>query len=394
MIQNELFLRQLNESNEDYIRRIVQNKDRYTLTWNAIAEICNLELCQQYSTSWYKKYYSNTQQLCKYAHNESGCDSEDILRTIRKERIKLSDERVHRNSQERFEAREETIKEIAANYAKEMTGKNILPACNFSSSSIVKSNKSGILLLSDWHYGLEFENPFNKFNPEICKMRIAILLEQVKYYAALNNVSEIVVLNLSDLIAGRIHSQIRIESRFDVITQTMDVAEILAEFLSELSLNYTVRYGDVLDNHSRLEPNKKESLDIETLVRIIPWYLKLRLSDNHNISFIDNEFGLDIVTCTVRGHDIIGVHGNDDRPATALDKLTLQTHKHYDLLCTAHLHHFNGDEKNESIIVGNGSLMGTDNYAAKLRLRSTPSQTFIVVTENNVIDGIHRIILT
>ena len=102
---------------------------------------------------------------------------------------------------------------------------------------------------------------------------------------------------------------------------------------------------------------------------------------------------MDIITCTVLGHDVIGVHGDNDRPATALDKLTLMTHRHYDLLCTAHLHHFNCDEKNQTMIVSNGSLMGTDSYAEKLRLTSDPSQTFITVSKQNVTECIYRIVL-
>ena len=154
-----------------------------------------------------------------------------------------------------------------------------------------------------------------------------------------------------------------------------------------------IDYYDCLDNHSRLEPNKNDSLDLESMVRIIPWYLKERLCKNNGIKIHENEFGADIITCNVLGHDIIGVHGDNDRPATALDKLTLMTHRHYDMLCTAHLHHFNADEKNQTLIVSNGSLMGVDSYAEKLRLTSDPSQTFITVSEKNVAECIYRIVL-
>jgi hypothetical protein len=152
------------------------------------------------------------------------------------------------------------------------------------------------------------------------------------------------VLNLSDLIAGRIHSQIRIQSQFDVISQIMDVGEILSEFLNELSFYVRIRYYDCLDNHSRLEADKKESMDLESLVRIIPWFLKERLRGNSNISVEGNKFGEDIITCEVLGHKVIGVHGHEDKPTSAIEKLSLLTGSTYDLLCTAHLHHFYMDE--------------------------------------------------
>ena len=59
----------------------------------------------------------------------------------------------------------------------------------------------------------------------------------------------------------------------------------------------------------------------------------------------------------------------------------------------AHKHHFRVDEKNGVLVMTNGSLMGTDDYAYNKRLSSNPSQTFIVVTPNNVAEMIHRIIL-
>ena len=37
--------------------------------------------------------------------------------------------------------------------------------------------------------------------------------------------------------------------------------------------------------------------------------------------------------------------------------------------------------------------MGTDNYAESLRLDSAPSQNIIIVTEDNVAETIHRVIL-
>ena len=89
----------------------------------------------------------------------------------------------------------------------------------------------------------------------------------------------------------------------------------------------------------------------------------------------------------------ISIDGDKDKPSTVIDNLTMMTHKHYDLVLTAHLHHFSCDEKNETVVVSNGSLMGTDAYAEKLRLSSKPSQNLIIVSEDNVVDEIHRIVV-
>ena len=103
----------------------------------------------------------------------------------------------------------------------------------------------------------------------------------------------------------------------------------------------------------------------------------------------------DIITFDVMGgkYRVAGVHGHKDRPNKVIDNLTLMTKTHYDLILSAHLHHFSCDEKNETLHISNGSLMGVDSYAKDLRLSSRASQNLIFVTEDSVVDYIHRVIL-
>ena len=418
-----------NESQLEYIQRICATKDVNKMSWKAVAEFLNSKLDISYSDSWYRKNFQSGNFVTKVVEDQvnnsstettNDCNGEcrdcehlsecmmliksdlddqearidektDALKLLR---VNIADERAANARLIKHRARENSIREIAENFAREMAKAHRMPLMVREPwTKTPEVAKEGILLISDWHYGIEFENYWNKFNPEICEQRVAKLLKQVQEIAMNQKLSRIHVLNLSDLIAGRIHSQIRIESRFDVVTQTMQVSEVLADFLNSLTACCPISYYDCLDNHSRLEPNKKESLDLESMVRIIPWYLKQRLYRNSCITICDNEFSADIITCNVLGHDIIGVHGDNDNPTNALEKLSLMTHKHYDLLCTAHRHHFSADENHQSVVVSNSSLMGVDSYAEKLRLTSDPSQTLIVVTEDNVCDSIHRLVL-
>lgn len=393
------------ESELEFVQRLCEMKKDNKWTWDTVADYLNSYLGYTYSTKWYSSHFNHGdfQRVIDMCDGDCGncsisakCSDADVNtlnekeQKIKRDRVKLLDERTHNMNLVRRLAREETIIEIAKYYATEQAGKLVLP---FSPINLGPSNaeQEGILLLSDWHYGMVCDNYWNTYNPEICKERVAALLDKVITIINLHKLKTITVLNLSDLIAGRIHSQIRIESRFDVITQTMDVAEILAQFLYNLSDYCTIHYYDCLDNHSRLEPNKKESMDLESLVRIIPWYLKERLSHISNINIHDNKFSQDIITCEVLGHKILGVHGDSDNPRNALDRLSMMTHCHYDMLCTAHLHHFSSDEQNQSIVVSNSSLMGVDRYAEKLRLTSDPSQTLVVASKENVCECIYRI---
>jgi hypothetical protein len=179
---------------------------------------------------------------------------QDLILKYKKERVKLSDERVQNNAYIRQLSREETIIEIAKYTAEQMSSKKFLT--EYESKPEITTNKEAIIQISDWHYGIEIDNFLNKFNPDVCVERVGKLLAEAKEYFAHNPVKKIYVTNLGDLIAGRIHSTIRLQSRIDVITQCLHISEILVEFLNQLSECAPVEYFDCLDNHSRLEPNK------------------------------------------------------------------------------------------------------------------------------------------
>ena len=385
----EILTKLPSESTTEYIDRVCGQREEVGLTWDELAKVINTQCDLMYSESYYRKNYKNTLSR-KLAVEESQCkDSEDlheVLAKIQRERVKLSDERIQNNADVRRLSREETIREIAHDYASQMSSKKILPEyIPFEQSG----QNSAILQISDWHYGIDIDNYWNKYDPTIAEERIWKLKNEVLTRCKRNNVWDLHVVNLSDLICGRIHLPLRLQSRFDVITQIMRVSEILAEFLNELSAYCEVHYYDCLDNHSRLEPNKADSLDLESLARITPWYLKERLGDR--ITIHTNAFGEDIISFEVRGHKVIGVHGDKDKPCDVVDSLSLMTHDYYELVLTAHLHHFSGDEKNETLVVSNGSLMGTDEYAKNKRLSAKPSQNLIIVTDDNVMDTLYRI---
>lgn len=319
-------------------------------------------------------------------------DLRDLILEMKKERVKSTDERTQNNTYIRRIAREETIIEIAKNTAITISQNN--PVVMTPLEIIENTEAEAIAVISDWHYGIEVNNHWNKFNPEICVKRIKKYLGKLLQTCELFNISKIHLVNLSDLIAGRIHATIRLESREDVISQTINVSEILAQFINELTKRgYDVEYYDCLDNHSRLEPIKSDSLDLESLVRIIPWYLKEKFSAEPKFTIHNNEYSDDIITFTVLDglYNIGAVHGHKDRPQQVIKNLTLMTKENFDLILTAHLHHFASDETNRTIQLSNGSLMGTDSYAKDLRLDSQPSQNIIVATRDSVCDYIRRV---
>ena len=392
-----------NESFEQYRTRIYKAKQSglVKLTWVEIANLFAEKwgLARDEST-WRKeaKEFLTTQVeevTSKDEDNDEQLkkDLSELILDFKKERVKISDERTQNNAYIRRLAREDTIIEIAKSTAKEMSSKKILDTYEYPSDLDTREMEA-IIQLSDWHYGIEIDNFLNTFNPEVCIERIKQLLGEAISYLTKNPVKKIHVVNLGDLISGRIHSTIRLESRYDVITQALHIAEIVAEFLAQLSSVAPIEYYDCLDNHSRIEPNKKDSLDLESLARIIPWHLNFRFAEEPNINIRYNDFGEDIIAFKVMDKWTVGgVHGHKDKPTKVIDNLTMLTKVKFDMILTAHLHHFNADEKNETLQVSNGSLMGTDQYAFDLRLSSKPSQNIILANYRSPMYDLHRVVL-
>lgn len=180
------------------------------------------------------------------------------------------------------------------------------------------------------------------------------------------------------------------------MTQILNVSEIIANLLHNLSLIVNrVEYYSTLDNHSRIDANKKDSIQLETLARITPWFLKERFKNRLDVSINDNDrFTKDIVSFKINNFNILAVHGDKDKPQKAVDRLTAFTGEHQDLICTAHYHHFSCDEQNRTLLISNGSLMGTDEYAMDLRLDSNPSQTMLIIGEDQVCKSINKLDLS
>lgn len=402
---NPKYLPLREENKEEYELRCYKQKALdEDISWRELAMIMNDQLREDHWESYYRKrakkfleleslynFHKLNEEPAPVVDKDKDEYSKAILE-LKKAKVKLSDERTQNNAYIRRLAREETIKEIAHDFAQVMAKEKVLVEKKFR-PDFECNNYSGILMLSDWHYGMEISNPFNTYNKEVFNDRIDNLIDQVKAIIQDKKLKELHVVNLSDLIAGRIHQTIRLQSREDVISQVMYVSEVLAEMLSEFSVYTTVVYHDVLDNHSRLEPIKGDALNLESLARIIPWYLKERLIDNEDIIIDDKSVATDIAAFEVKDFKVAAVHGHKDKPHKVIDNMMNMLGEKHDLVLTAHLHHFACEEEHECIRVSNGTLMGVDDFAEDLRLTSKPSQTLIIATPDNVCSEIRRLLL-
>lgn len=318
---------------------------------------------------------------------------EDLKRReleIDKKRMQLSDEFRYVNRVKRELARFETLAGYMAQAADIVSRQAPLVVAPLEPREEGSGNK-GILCLSDWHYGLVAENIINKFNPDIARARVNTLLAKTLEDIKLFNIDELVVANLGDLISGIIHTTIRLENRLDVITQVIDVGELLAGLLTELSKVVKIKYFSVIDNHSRVVANKEQSIDVENFNRSISYYVAQRCTGNPNIEFYANSVDEGIMEFELNGWGFVGVHGHDDNPNSAVNILSDLMHVNYSVCLMGHYHspHLR-EEYNRKTIV-NGCLCGVDDYAKRTRRSSHPSQNLIVVSKNSPCEYLHVI---
>lgn len=370
---------------DEYIWYISSLKEVNNYTWKEIAHIINSTFEVNRSPDYYRKKFAQMKR--------NSCIDEYIQDKANS--VTLSDILVQTNANIRRLSREDTLRDIAKE-AVEKISKECPLLTDIERLPFLASTSDGdvgVLQLSDWHYGLDINSYYNKYNPQVAKDRLNNLLKQVIKIINEHKLRKLIVVNLGDLIAGRIHLPIRLNSRIDVITQTIEVSELLAEFIDTLSTYIPIEYHSVIDNHSRLEPNKKDSLQVESLARITEWYLIERLKDNNGVEIKSNKYGLDITTFSVLRWRFAGVHGDLDKLNSVVKNVTLMTRENYDVILTSHLHHLTVEEENKTLVVSNPSLMGTDDLAEKLRRNAYAAQNMIIVTEDNPVYMLYRLIV-
>lgn len=379
------------ESNEQYIFRICQMKDELNCTWKGIADIINKELGNNFDESCYRKKFQHFNQMLKaneatiFSDNEYLKEVQEAKDELFKVKKQVQDQRREYNKQLISDARADHLAEKLIDAANNL--QNVKPLKFVDNMFIGYDNNEAVMCFSDWHYGLVTDNIWNKYNVAICRERVKDLIDKTTRYMNMNNVKKLHVLIMGDLANGAIHTTSRVASEEDTCDQLMQVSELVAEAVNELSkyTNETHVYS-TFGNHLRTVQNKKDSIHSDNMEKIIPWWLKQRLKDNSNITIHDSEY-YEFVFLNVCGYNVVASHGDLDAVKSVGKTLNAVFNKMYgktiDYVICADKHHIESfDEIGiESILVG--SLCGTDEYANNRRLYSNPSQTLMMFNKDN-----------
>ena len=243
--------------------------------------------------------------------------------------------------------------------------------------------KEAVLLFSDLHIGIDCDNYYNKYNLEVAQERVSTLLTQVTQYCYMHRVQRLNVINLGDLINGIIHTSSRIEQEMDVVEQVMYAAEILSQFLNELTkLGIEIVYRSVSDNHSRIIADKNQHIEKEQFSRLIDWYVAERLKDT-SIAMPESSVDFSIGKFNVFGKTIMFSHGHWGNKNSSAQEFIGLTREWVDYICLGHYHSPAAKEYQGCKVIINGSIVGTEQYAFSRHLFTKPSQKLLIFTENS-----------
>lgn len=383
----EKYKRKLGENELDYAMRLIEmkkNKDE-NLDWQDIVDLLGLNLnrdsLRKSQDTEFGGYAVYNEMRKRMVLDNSNCqyDLEEQIQELKKERMKLSEERASLNRKLKTEARMEQLCEMIIKSAEIMAKEN--PIKLEKRPEYEDNENYAVLLLSDIHYGLNTSTINNEYNEEVFKERFELLLEKTVKFIISEDIRNIYVLGLGDLINGVIHISTRLENKENIIDQVLKFSEYLVHFLSKLSLVANVYYYQVVGNHGRVF-SKDESFNNDNFEILIKHYVKARIGNY--ITICENELNNEIGHLKIEGKDYLFAHGHRDNIKNVADKLFNITNIKPTAIFLGHTHSPQMFCDNKTEIYVNGNLCGNNEYAENLRVMGEPSQTLLLLDRNGI----------
>lgn len=380
------------ETQLQYHKRLVYGKlvDK-TLSDIDYSELAELAYGQSYSSDVARRMFYGSkrtlqlmddEQISDIADNNLLSELDTKMIELRKERQKFYDQRNAFNKIVRERSRQEELNEILVDAVKN----GDLPLLNYEPEYIEPSTNDLLVSLNDIHYGIDINNAWNTYNPDICRDMMRKYLDRILFIAQTHHSENCIVYNCGDSISGKIHFTIQITNKENVVEQIKGVSELIAEFLAELSSHFnSVKYVSVSGNHSRLDTKENSPYD-ERMDDLIEWYLAARLQDFENIQ-IDTQSRIDatMFITDIRGKTYLGVHGDFDGSATKIAALQAMAQRPLYAVLSGHKHHNMCDEVQGVKTVMAGSFLGVDDFCIQKRIFGKPEQMVCVCDNTGII---------
>lgn len=326
--------------------------------------------------------------------NEKEISGDAIVAELEMKRLELAKER-----QRFFDQRREFNKLVAKTGRAEYIEDRIVCAAENVASKIgpciasVKPEKSGdcdgVVVFSDWHYGMKTDNIFNTYNTSIAKERLADIVAKATSRLRMHGCENVHVFVLGDLIHGAIHTGARVCSEELVADQLMEASELLAQAVEQLSTAVTgnTYVYSTYGNHARTIQEKGDSVHRDNMERIVGWWMTERLKGHDDIVIMPDS-GDEFLFANIRGHGFLAAHGDLDNVKESPKVLATVFQKRYGSDIEYMIF---GDKHHHEAFDGLGirsmlceAMCGTDDYANDHRLYSDPGQLMMTVNDNGV----------
>lgn len=385
----EKWIRLENESDEELIYRICSAKEEIG-TWDDVADILNNILGTEYTSSKFRKQYQAFVKMLE-ANESKFFDDDGYLKELqterqelRKEKQKLSDERVELARIIREEARKESYLDLVRRVLLEESKPIELfetNDCNYA-----HNENSLIVHLTDIHAGEEVNVYNNTFNQDVLKRRFEDYTNKIIEIAELHK-SEDCYIIASEIISGCIHNNLRLQNNMDMIESFKYVCDLISAMLISIHGYFNNVHVYVTEgNHSRLTPNKEDSLKGENMDLLLNYYLKARLQNYDNIYCHENDDRIvEVAKFNVYDNVIMSAHGDRDTPQNVVQNFTMIFGIKPDIVYLGHRHTNGLSTVFGSRVIESGSFIGTNNYAQDIRKVSKPEQTISVVDKNGLV---------
>lgn len=399
--------RQPGETEEQYVWRIGCAYDSGTLDmkWDEIGDVINKTFRTDdepfRDPSAYRKLYQYSRRMYDAGvfgpNNTGNADKsiEDSVRELRKEKIKLQTEKLEYNRWLREDARDELLAEKMASAIKEAPV-IAFPALKIDSSP---SQRSGVLVAADSHYGAEFcirglkGEIINEYSPEIFEDRMRSLLDQTVRIARAEGLNELTVYSLGDSTDGLLRVGQLMKLRYGVVDQAVNFANYLAYWLNELTkYDINVKFQMVFGNHTELRffNQKKGAFKDENVGKFIREIIRARLDGNPRFTMIDNPTGL--IFDEIQGYTVLGIHGDVKSMNQSISELSNTYKTNIDILIGGHMHHLSEETVGvDREIISVPSIIGIDDFSMSLNKTSRPGASLLIIEKGNGVVTEHRI---
>ena len=305
-------------------------------------------------------------------------------RELEKAKIKLQTEKLEYSKWLREEARDELITEKICSTIATLSPLSIPEYIEPKHNS-----RDYALIFGDEHYGVEFElkglfgDIINAYSPEIFEKRMWDLLNQTIEIIKKENIDTLNVFSMGDFCDGILRVSQLMKLRYGVVDGTIKYADFICNWLNELTKYVRVKFQMTDGNHTELRMlgQPKGTFTEDNMGKVVSEFIKVRLKDNVNFTYIENPTGL--IYAQLASYTLLGIHGEVKNMENAIKDFSKTYNVSINYLLAGHLHHTRIEDVGiNSEVINVPSIVGVDPYSLSLNKTSNAAGKLLVFEQN------------